>query len=143
MKIWKLIIFGLFIVQVGYAQKTNLDQVDFLINVKEVNSLTQAQVIQVFKNGRSLWESKEKVIIVLPANNSELAPSVASNLYGTSVSAMQKFWLALVFQGRASPPVFLQSGEEILNYVKNNPGAIAAVPRGSVQIPSNLKLTVK
>lgn len=124
------------------AQSTNLGQLEFAANVKGTSKLSSKEVIQVFRNGRSLWPNKEKVIIVLPANKSVHAEAVAKNLYGGSVSSMQKFWLALVFQGRANPPVFLQTAEEIITYVANNPGAIGVLPKGEGMIPENLKLTV-
>jgi ABC-type phosphate transport system substrate-binding protein len=127
----------------GIAQQTDLGQLEFAANVKGVKSLTSKEVVQIFRNGRSLWASGEKVIIVLPANKSDIAESVAKNLYGGSVTAMQKFWLALVFQGRANPPVFLQSTEEIMMYISKNPGAIGVIPKGSDDIPESIQLTIR
>jgi hypothetical protein len=121
---------------------TNLNQLEFAVNVKGVSKLSSKEVIQIFRNGRSLWPSGEKVVIVLPGNKSVYAEAVAKNLYGGSVSSMQKFWLALVFQGRANPPVFLQTAEEIVFYIANNPGAIGVLPKEEGRIPENLKLTV-
>lgn len=124
------------------AQQTTLDPLEFAVNVKGSSTLASKEVIQIFRNGRSLWPSGEKVIIVLPGNKSVHAEAVAKNLYGGSVSSMQKFWLALVFQGRANPPVFLQTAEEIISYVTNNPGAIGVLPKGKGNIPDDLKLTI-
>ena len=127
----------------GLAQQTNLGQLEFAANVKGVESLTSKEVVQIFRNGRSLWASGEKVIIVLPSNKSDMAESVAKNLYGGSVTAMQKFWLALVFQGRANPPVFLQTEEEIVSYIAKNPGAIGVLPKGNAIIPESILLTIR
>ena len=127
----------------GLAQQTNLGQLEFAANVKGVESLTSKEVVQIFRNGRSLWASGEKVIIVLPSNKSDMAESVAKNLYGGSVTAMQKFWLALVFQGRANPPVFLQTEEEIVSYIAKNPGAIGVLPKGNATIPESILLTIR
>ena len=127
----------------GLAQQTNLGQLEFAANVKGVESLTSKEVVQIFRNGRSLWASGEKVIIVLPSNKSVMAESVAKNLYGGSVTAMQKFWLALVFQGRANPPVFLQTEEEIVSYIAKNPGAIGVLPKGNAIIPESILLTIR
>lgn len=127
----------------GLAQQTNLGQLEFAANVKGVESLTSKEVVQIFRNGRSLWASGEKVVIVLPSNKSDMAESVAKNLYGGSVTAMQKFWLALVFQGRANPPVFLQTEEEIVSYIAKNPGAIGVLPKGNAIIPESILLTIR
>ena len=127
----------------GIAQQTNLGQLEFAANVKGVKSLSSKEVVQIFRNGRSLWASGEKVIIVLPSNKSDMAESVAKNLYGGSVTAMQKFWIALVFQGRANPPVFLQTEEEIVSYIAKNPGAIGVIPKGAGTIPDSILLTIR
>jgi ABC-type phosphate transport system substrate-binding protein len=116
--------------QGGFAQQNTLDELVFVANVKGTESLTSKEVVQIFRNGRSLWPSGEKVIIVLPSNKSEFAESVARNLYGGSVTSMQKFWLALVFQGRANPPVFVQTADEVLAYIAKNPGSIGVFPKG-------------
>jgi ABC-type phosphate transport system substrate-binding protein len=126
----------------GFAQENNLDQLDFVANVKGVTALSSKEVVQIFRNGRSLWPTGEKVIIVLPSNKSDFAEIVARKLYGGNVTSMQKFWLALVFQGRANPPVFFQSSEEILAYVAKNPGAIGVLQKNSIQIPIPLLLTI-
>jgi hypothetical protein len=56
---------------------------------------------------------------------------------------MQRFWLALVFQGRAAPPIFVDSVEEMVSYVRRTPGAIALVPRDSVNSAGPLLVRVR
>ena len=140
-----VVVFVLFII--GWkdisAQQNQLDELVFLANIKGTESLGSKEVVQIFRNGRSLWPSGEKVIIVLPSNKSEFAEAVAKDLYGGSVTSMQKFWLALVFQGRANPPVFLETAEEILAYISKNPGAIGVFPQGKAETPEKLLLTIR
>jgi ABC-type phosphate transport system substrate-binding protein len=140
-----VVVFVLFII--GWkdisAQQNQLDELVFLANIKGTESLGSKEVVQIFRNGRSLWPSGEKVIIVLPSNKSDFAEVVAKDLYGGSVTSMQKFWLALVFQGRANPPVFLETAEEILAYISKNPGAIGVFPQGKAETPEKLQLTIR
>jgi len=140
-----VVVFVLFII--GWkdisAQQNQLDELVFLANIKGTESLGSKEVVQIFRNGRSLWPSGEKVIIVLPSNKSDFAEVVAKDLYGGSVTSMQKFWLALVFQGRANPPVFLETAEEILAYISKNPGAIGVFPQGKAETPEKLLLTIR
>ena len=86
----------------------------------------------VFRGERSAWPSSKPVTIILPSARVEFAESLARLLFRTSPSGMQRYWLALVFQGRATPPVFLDSAEEMIAYVRRTPGAIAVVPTGSL-----------
>ena len=48
-----------------HAQVTNLNQLEFAVNVKGVSKLSSKEVIQIFRNGRSLWPSGEKVVIAV------------------------------------------------------------------------------
>jgi hypothetical protein len=59
-----------------------------------------------------------------------------------SRQAMQRYWLGLVFQGRASAPVFVDSAAEVLSYVRDHPGAIGMVPMGTKEIPDQLLIKV-
>lgn len=124
------------------VQSRKFENLDFLINVPNVNALTSQEVISIFKNGKSLWPSNQTVIIVLPSNKSAFAEQVAYDIYGGSISSMQKFWLALIFQGRANPPMFFQNEEDVFNYIANNPGAIGVVKKGHPNFPERYRLKI-
>jgi hypothetical protein len=142
MKLRILIVFILLIPMELTSQSQKLGDLDFLINVSNISSLSSKETISIFKNGRSLWPNDQRVTIVLPSNKSLFAEKVALELYGGSISSMQKFWLALVFQGRANPPVFLQTEEEIFDFVSKNPGSIGVVGKGHPKFPEKYRLTI-
>jgi hypothetical protein len=60
-------------------------------------------------------------------------------LYNKSFFAVKKYWYSLVFQGRNDPPYFFSTDEEIIEFVRLNPGAIAIVEKSSA-VPENLKI---
>jgi len=95
----------------------------------------------IFRGKYSSWKNGESVIIVLPSTKSENVVPVVSQLYGLSVKGMQKYWLEQVFQGRSNAPVFLETDEEIINYVKRNPGSIGIV-RSSRSVPQSLVIQI-
>ena len=39
----------------------------------------------------------------------------------------RRFWLSLVFQGRANPPIYLDNNQKIIEYINENEGAIAVI----------------
>jgi len=92
-----------------------------------VSSLTKKQVISYLKGEKNFWESRKKVLIALPSSKSELATIVARSIYKTSSEGMQKYWLSLVFQGRADPPMFFGSDEETIKFVTSNKGSIGFI----------------
>ena len=112
-------------------------------NKTGLTELTLKEARDIFKGKMAFWKNKEEVIIVLPSPKSDDASGVANEIFQTSVTGMQKHWLALVFQGRANPPVFVQSTKEAIDYVNKNPGAIAALYCKSSEVPSSIMIKLK
>lgn len=107
------------------------------------SSLSAEYVGNTFKGKYSLWSNGESVTIVLPSSKSTQATDFASKVMGMSVSGMQKYWLSLVFQGRANPPVFLESTSDIVQYIAKTSGAVALVPSNTQDIPSYLIIKIQ
>jgi len=92
----------------------------------------------VFSGKYTQWPlTKETTTIVLPSSKCASAKISASVIYKSSVKEMQKYWLSLVFQGRANPPVFLDSDAEIIAYVLKTPGAIGVIAAESRKMVDN------
>jgi hypothetical protein len=114
-----------------------------LANNTGLAELDSAGLRSVFRGERSQWPSERRVTVVLPSSRVEFAGTIARILFKSSPSGMQRFWLALVFQGRAAPPIFVDSVEEMVSYVRRTPGAIALVPRDSVSTAGPLLVRVR
>jgi len=91
------------------------------------NTLTSSELIDVFKGEKAFWNNKKNVIVVIPNNKHKNVELISKLIYNTSVMGMQKFWLQLVFQGRSNPPQNFENDIDMINFVKNNAGAIAIV----------------
>jgi ABC-type phosphate transport system substrate-binding protein len=125
-----------------YAQKISLDGLMLIGNQTGLTSINRKQMNGIFRGTQSIWKSKEQVIVVMPSSKAEFAEQFAASVLQMSHSALQKYWLALVFQGRANAPVFLNSSSEIIEYVKKNPGAIAVVKAAERDIPAGMTITI-
>jgi ABC-type phosphate transport system substrate-binding protein len=108
-----------------------------------LTELTLKDARDIFKGKMAFWKNKEEVIVVLPSPKSNDAEYVAKDIFQTSVTGMQKHWLAIVFQGRANPPVFVQSTREAIDYVNKNPGAIAALHCKISEVPASIIINLK
>lgn len=103
--------------------------------------LKAQQARNVFRAQMTTWPNKVAVTIALPSPKSTTSEPVARLIYGTRPSSVQKFWLSLVFQGRATPPQFFDSDQELILFVQRTPGAIGVIdsatpiPAGVVLIP--------
>ena len=124
-----------------YGQ-VSMNAVIIIRNKTGFSSNSAKEIKQVFRGKYANWSTREQVIIVLPASKSSSAEIVASVIYGNTVSGVQKYWLSLVFQGRSNPPVFLDSDEEIINYVKRTSGSIGVISSGNQKVPGNLIISI-
>lgn len=97
-------------------------------NLDGVARLTPLELRRVFRGEQSLWADGVAVTVVLPSPRSPFVDAVARGVFDLSRAGMQRYWLSLVFQGRASPPVQLESAEEMIAFVRRTPGAIAVIP---------------
>jgi len=138
-----LIIVFILLATVGKVFSQLTDDVIIIANEIGTTSLTKKQLTAYAKGEKNFWTNNKKVIITLPSAKSELATSVAKSIYKTTASGMQKYWLSLVFQGRADPPLFFATDEEVIKYVQNNKGAIGFINSKNKALAESLFIDVK
>jgi len=138
-----LLLFAISSSYISSAQGTWTNNLVVIGNNLGTSKLTQDYMKQTFKGKYSLWSNGQAVTIVLPSSKSAQANEFASLVMGMSVTGMQKYWLSLVFQGRANPPVFFETPSEILKFVSSTSGAIAVIPANTPDIPSYLLIKIQ
>jgi ABC-type phosphate transport system substrate-binding protein len=111
-------------------------------NTTGITELTQAQVKSYFKGKYTLWANNKSVKVVLHSSESSQAEKLAKLIFNTSHSGVKKYWLSLVFQGRANPPVYCNSDLDVLNYVKKTPGAIGII-QSETSCPGQYVIQIK
>jgi len=70
------------------------------------------------------WKNGNRVIIALMKTNTPIGRATSLKIYDMTGDELNKFWLALVFQGKAQAPNFFNSVNELETFVAQNPGAI-------------------
>lgn len=124
-----------------YGQTSSMQGLLLIGNKTGLESVSRKQLQGIFRGSQSIWNTNEDVIVVMPSNKADFADDFASVLQ-TTQTALHKYWLGLVFQGRADPPVFLNSSEEILEYVKRNQGAIGMVKMSEKAVPKGMLIAI-
>ncbi|MGH2563912.1 MAG: hypothetical protein ACRDE5_05335, partial [Ginsengibacter sp.] len=61
--------------------------------------------------------------------NTPLGKITSAKIYDMNGDELNKFWLALVFQGKAQAPKFFNSENELADFVAQNPGAIGILDK--------------
>jgi hypothetical protein len=107
-----------------------------------ITQLTEAQVKDYFKGKYTLWKTGKSVKIVLYSSQSQHSVPLAKSIYNTTPQGVKKYWLSLVFQGRANPPTFLESDSAIITYIQDTPGAMGFIQQNTT-CPSQLIIQIK
>jgi hypothetical protein len=98
-------------------------------------------VRSIFRGDQAIWPTRETVVVVLPSARADFGDRFAEQILQQTRTGMQRHWLALVFQGRARSPVFLDSAAAIVEFVRKTPGAVAMVPASENGIPRELMVS--
>lgn len=95
-------------------------------------SLTQKDVSDLFLKKKSKWSDGTTVLPVDLNSNSKVREDFSKSIHGKSTSAIRNFWQQAAFSGTASAPPEKSNDEEIIEYVKRNPGAIGYVSLSAI-----------
>jgi len=111
----------------GKAQQMTLTAIGNVSGAPE--SLKQSELKAIMMGEKQRWKNGKRIIIALMKTNTALGKATSSKIYDMSGDELNKYWLALVFQGKAQAPVFFTSVTDLQNFVAQNPGAIGIVDK--------------
>ncbi|WP_373513254.1 hypothetical protein [Persicitalea sp.] len=86
--------------------------------------LSSKELKSVFRGEKQRWDAGNKILIALMKTNTKLGLTVCDKVYGMKPDQMNKYWLALVFQGKVSAPYYFNSTTDLQNFIAQNPGAV-------------------
>jgi ABC-type phosphate transport system substrate-binding protein len=93
-------------------------------------SLTLKELKSIFKGEKQRWKDGTKISIAFMKSSTPVGNATSNKVLKMSGDQLNKFWLALVFQGKAKAPFFYGSASEVESYVSQNAGAIGVVEAG-------------
>ena len=109
----------------AHAQDMNLVVIG---NSKGVPAdLKLVQLKSTMKGEKLRWPDGSKVVIALLKSTTPIGQNTSKKIYNMSANELNKYWLALVFQGKADAPNFFNSEAELEEFVAQTTGAIGVV----------------
>ena len=103
---------------------------DFKIVINEANltsSISKSDLSRCFMKQANTWISGQPVVPVDQAASSDVRRAFSGTVHGRDVSAVKSFWQRQIFSGQGVPPAEKASDQEVLAFVRENPGAIGYV----------------
>lgn len=131
MRIVTTAIFAIFAVVGSSIPAATADE-DFKVIVNQANSTTSISKKNLsdcfMKEAKTYtWISGQYVVPVDLSATSETRQRFSKKIHGRDASAVKNYWQRQIFSGRAVPPAEKGSDAEVLEFVRNNPGAVGYV----------------
>jgi hypothetical protein len=92
------------------------------------------QLKSVLKGEKMRWNDGSQVVIALMKTSTPGGVTTSKKLFNMTGHELNKYFLALVFQGKVKAPTFFNSPGELKNYVAQTPGAIGVVQNSSEEL---------
>ena len=117
----------LFMSMASKSQQSNL--VAIANSSDAPNDLALPELKSILMGEKQRWKNGDRILIALMKTNTPIGKTTSSKIYDMTGDEVNKFWLALVFQGKAQAPKFFSSTEELKDFVSQNRGAIGVLDK--------------
>ena len=121
-----LFLAGLIIAQSAQEYKivVHNDNTKTQMTSKEIESILLKKLTQ--------WDDGTKIIPVDQVSDSPVRERFTETIFNRSISAIKAYWQKQIFTGKATPPVEKSNDQDVLEYIKTNPGAIGYISVSSI-----------
>ena len=129
MRLEKTTIIGILAVLVWTVPAVASGQ-DFKIVVNQTNSsetISKQELDDIFLKKTGAWSNGRPVIPVDQTASSSTRQGFSKVVFGREVNSIKNHWQRQIFSGRGVPPPEKGSDDEVLAFVRVNPGAIGYV----------------
>ena len=110
------------------SANAQIEELTIIGNLASVPSeMTYDQVRSVFKGERLRWVDGTKVKLALMKTTTPIGLATSEKLFNMTANELNKYFLALVFQGKIKAPSFFNSASELEEFVGQTPGAIGII----------------
>jgi ABC-type phosphate transport system substrate-binding protein len=95
-----------------------------------VDALPRSEVSALFLKRTTAWPNGQHVEPVDRADGA-VRDRFCNDVHGRSAGTIKTYWARLVFSGRDTPPVAKATDEDVVAFVRSNPGAVGYVAPGA------------
>jgi ABC-type phosphate transport system substrate-binding protein len=92
-----------------------------------VDRISKEHASRLFLKKDPCWIDGTDAVPVDQLTDSPVRVSFSKEIIGKNASSVARYWQMLVFSGRGTPPPTRASDEEVIEFVKEHPGAIGYV----------------
>ncbi len=93
----------------------------------EVSSISQKELAMVFLKKRKRWDNGTNITPIDQKPNAKVRETFSIEVFEKKVATIRSYWQKAMFSGMASAPDEKDSDMDVIEYVKNNKGAIGYI----------------
>jgi hypothetical protein len=123
--VFKVLLIGIYFHLPASSQDLSLSVI--ANNKGAPSEMNMAQLKSTMRGEKLRWPDGSKVIIALLKSTTPIGTNTSKKIYNMTSNELNKYWLALVFQGKADAPNFFNSEAELEDFVSQTTGAIGVV----------------
>jgi hypothetical protein len=111
-----------------------------VVNVSNpISQVSRLDLSRIFLKKELRWPNGLMIAAADQALDSPTRESFSQEVHRKSSQAVENYWRKLLFSGKGTPPLKLDSDEEVLDFVRGNVGAIGYVA-GDAEVGDGVKV---
>jgi ABC-type phosphate transport system substrate-binding protein len=103
-----------------------------------ISSLSKEEASKIFLKKEEAWGDGAKIVPIDQAEDSAVRVAFCRVVHGRKMGAIKSYWQQAYFSGNRTPPPWMSSDENVLQFIATNPRAIGYVS-ASIPLGANLK----
>nr|WP_321406371.1 substrate-binding domain-containing protein [uncultured Carboxylicivirga sp.] len=100
-------------------------------NTNSISTISKKDISQIFLKKKTKWENGVAIVPVDLTINSTTRELFTTEVHNKKISAIRSYWQQAIFSGAATAPIEKGADKEVIEYVKNNAGAIGYISGSS------------
>jgi len=93
----------------------------------DISSLSHKDLALVFLKKQKRWDDGSAIQPIDQKANAPVRSTFSTEVFRKKVDAIRSYWQQAIFSGMATAPIEKDTDEDVVEYVKNNKGAIGYI----------------
>jgi ABC-type phosphate transport system substrate-binding protein len=136
---WLLILAGALTTTPTVNTATDATAFRLIVNQgNETNTIRQTDVARIFLKRKREWSGGQPIRPIDQSASSRVRSDFSREMLDMSLGEVRNHWMKVLLSGRDVPPIVRESDQQVLEFVRTEPGAIGYISR-DVEVPAGVK----
>ncbi len=123
----KILILMIILVAITATEATAQSYTIIVNNANQIKSMSPKELALVFLKKKKRWDNGSVIIPIDQKASAEVRKDFSQAVFKKKVAAIRSYWQKAIFSGMDTAPVEEESDRAVIDYVRQNKGAIGYV----------------